>query len=218
MALTLIVADAKRLAAFFVLGRPVEPRPPTPLFGSWRWLNVAAVVLRTVAFGAFAALQLHQAYEAAHTRGVLAPDNPANGRWVGKEFVRDGQAVPFPEQPENPPPRQVTPGPWRGGPGMPPVVRVAVGGNFVTVMFEDGSGASYRNTSQDRSEFVLKKGDGSSGGKLRVSFPEAEIMVLEGPFDGQDVRMTLRKAQAPKRDYLLRNRGFRWVQETPFNR
>jgi hypothetical protein len=219
MALTLIAPDAKRLASFFVLGRPIEPRPAAPLFGGWRWLNRAAVALRTLAFGAFAALMLHQEYQAARTKGILAPENPATGRWVGTEFVRDGQKVPFPDQPENPPPQQVTPSKWQGGPGLPPVIRAFVGPFYVTLMFEGGSGLGLRNTSADPSELVLAgAGDGRPMARLKVSFPGPDRMVLEGPFDGQEVRMTLRRVAMPKREYLLRTRGFHWVQEHPFNR
>lgn len=85
------------------------------------------MVLRTLAFGGFAALQLLDAYRDATTHGILAPEDPAVGRWVGKEFVRDGQAVSFPEQPENSPPQQFNQGKWRDGPGMPPVIRAIVG-------------------------------------------------------------------------------------------
>ena len=59
-------------------------------------------------FGGCAALQLLDAYRNATVSGILAPENPAVGRWVGKLFVRDGQVVPFPEQPENPPIQQFT--------------------------------------------------------------------------------------------------------------
>ncbi len=220
MALTLIAPDVPRLAAFFVLGRPVAPRPPVPLFGRWRRLDRAARVLGAVAFGGFAALQLLDAYRDAATHGILAPEDPAVGRWVGEEFVRDGEPVPFPEQPDNPPPQQFPPGPWRGGPDMPAVIRANVSRWLVTFAFADGSGVSFRNTSRDRSELVLTQiGDGGPVGRLAVSFPEADVMVLEGPVGGQDVRMTLRRIPPPpKKDYLLRSRGFRWVQEHPFNR
>jgi hypothetical protein len=219
MALTLIAPDVPRLAAFFVLGRPAAPRPATPLF-AWRRLDRAARVLGAVAFGGFAALQLLDAYRDAATHGILAGEDPAVGRWVGREFVRDGQPVPFPEQPDNPPPQAFSPGQWRGGPGMPAVIRANVGRWLVTFAFADGSGLSFRNTSKDRSELVLVQiADGRPVGRLAVSFPEPDVMVLEGPVGGQDVRMTLRRIPPPpKREYLLRSRGFQWVQEHPFNR
>jgi uncharacterized membrane protein YhaH (DUF805 family) len=220
MALTLIAPDAPRLATFFVLGRPVAPRPPAPLFGRWRRVERAAVVLRTLAFGGFAALQLFDAYQDAATHGILAPEDPAVGRWVGKEFVRDGEVVPFPEQPENPPPQQFNQGKWRGGPGMPAVIRANVGPWTVTFGLEDGSGVTYRKMGKDRSEFVLTHlADGRPMGRLAVSFPEPDVMVLEGRVDGQGVRMTLRRIPPPaKKEYPLRSREFRWVQEHPFNR
>jgi hypothetical protein len=220
MALTLIAPDAPRLMAFFVLGRPIALRPSTPLFGGWRRVERAAVVLRTLAFGGFAALYLLDAYRDAATHGILAPVDPAVGRWVGKEFVRDGEPVPFPEQPENPPPQQFNQGKWRSGPGMPAVIRANVGPWMVTFGLEDGSGVTYRRTGRDRAELVLLQfADESPAGKLAASFPEPDVMVLEGPLDGQDVRMTLwRIPPPPKKEYLLRSRGFQWVQEHPFNR
>ena len=80
---------------------------------------------------------------------------------------------------------------WRG--------RASLGSRWlVTFAFDDGSGLSYRNTSQDRSEIVLAQiGAGRPVGRLAVSFPEPDVMVLAGPVDGQDVRMTLRRIAPP---------------------
>ena len=126
----------------------------------------------------------------------------------------------FPEQPANPPPQQFNQGKWHGGPGMPAAIRANVGPWMVTFGLEDGSGVTYRKLGRDRSEFGLTHfADGSPAGKLAVSFPDSDVMVLDGPLDGQDVRMTLRRIPPPpKKEYLLRNRGFRWMQEHPFNR
>jgi hypothetical protein len=219
MALTLIAPDAKRLLSFFVLGRPAPPRPLTPLFGSWKWLNRVGLLLRTGLFGAFAALTLYGAYQEARNRGILAPENPNLGRWVGKEFMREGKRIPFPPQPENPPLRQLKPAKWQGGPGMPAVIRVNVGPMWVSLMFEDGSGVGYLNVSNSPSELVLvTMKERRQVARLKVSLPEPELMILEGPFDGQEVRMPLRKVPTSKKEYPLRTRGFRWIQESPFNR
>jgi hypothetical protein len=218
MSLTLIAPDARRLFSLFVLGRPIQPRPFTPIFGNWKWLNRIGLTVRTGLFGAFAAVTLYQAYQQAVTRGILAPENPNVGRWVGKEFVRDGKKVPFPEQPKNPPPQQTTPATWQGGPGMPAVIRANIGQMGMTLMFEDGSGTFYLNVSDTPSELVLARmKDRRQVAKLQVSFPESDVMTLEGPFDGQEVRMTLRKIPTQKRPYVFRSREFQWVQERPFN-
>jgi hypothetical protein len=220
MALTLILPDVPRLARFFVLGRPIEARAATPLFGRWRRLDLAARVLGAFAFGGFAALYLVDAYRDASAHGILAPEDPALGRWVGKEFVRDGEKISFPEQPENPPQQQLRPGKWQGGPGMPAVIRANVGRFMVTFAFADESGLSFRNLSRERSELVLSQlSDGRPVGRLTVLLPQTDEMVLAGSMDGQDVRITLRRIPPPpKKEYQLRSRGFNWVQEHPYNR
>jgi hypothetical protein len=218
MALTLIAPDAKRLFSWFVLGRPVSPRPLTPLFGNWMWLNRVGLAVRTVLFTAFAAVTLYQAYREAVTRGILAPENPILGRWVGKEFVRDGKKVSFPPQPDNPLPRAVKTATWQGGPGMPAVARANVGPMGLTLMFADGSGAFYWNMSEDASELLLaRRQDRQLVARLRVSFPEPGLTTWAGRFDGQEVSMTLRKIPTPKKPSIFRSRSFRWVQERPFN-
>jgi hypothetical protein len=218
MALTLIAPDAGRLFSWLVLGRAVPPKAFAPIFGPWTWLNRTGVACRTVAFVGFAALTLHQDYRDAVTRGILAPENPVVGRWVTTEFRRDGQPVPFPPQPENPPPQAVTPAAWQGGPGMPAVVRVGVSQFGVTLMFGDGSGTFYRNLSDDRSELrLVSMKDQRVVARLRVTLAEPDRLMLEGPLDGQEVRITLRRVPTPKRDYVFRSRSFQWVQERPFN-
>jgi hypothetical protein len=218
MALTLIAPDVKRLFSWFVLGRSVPPQPLVPLFGHLIWLNRAGLAVRTVLFSAFAALTLYQEYHEAVTRGILAPENPALGRWVGVEFVRDGKKVPFPPQPVNPPPQAVPPAKWQGGPGMPAVIRANVWPMGLTLMFVDGTGTSYLNVSETASEFVLARmKDRQAVGRLKVSFPEPGIMTWEGVFDGQEIRVTLRRIPTPKKPYVFRSRKFQWIQEKPFN-
>jgi hypothetical protein len=218
MALLLIVPDVKRLFAFFVLGRPTAPARDVPLFGRFRLLNAAGFVLRTVLYVSFASLTLYQAYQNARTAGILAPERPAAGQWITTEFTRDGKKVPFPQQPDNAPPRRITPSKWKGGPGLPPVVQVTVSPRNVVLVFEDGSGVNYRNASQDDSEMVLASfQNGMQVAQLRAAFPEPDVMVLEGPVGGEEIRLTLRRPRGQK-EYLLKQRGFRWVQEAPFNR
>jgi uncharacterized membrane protein YphA (DoxX/SURF4 family) len=50
----------------------------------------------------------------------------------------------------------------------------------------------------------------------RWSTPDPDRLVLEGTFDGAPATVRLRKTDAAK--YPLPNRGFRWINEFPFNR
>jgi hypothetical protein len=127
--------------------------------------------------------------------------------------------VPFPEQPTKPAPQQVTAPKWRGGPDMPAVVRASISSAYVTLMFADGSGLGYRNVDARGTDLVLAdQQTGRSAGKLQVTFPQEDRMVLEGSIEGQQVRMTLRKIVIEKKTFLLRTRGFNWIQDKPYNR
>jgi hypothetical protein len=100
------------------------------------------------------------------------------------------------------------------------VVRAGINRWFLGFMSEDGSGISIRNMSKDRTELLLVQVKASQpAGWLAVSFSEPDMRALEGPLDGQEVRLTLRRIPPPpKKDYLHRSRGFHWVQDYPFNR
>jgi hypothetical protein len=219
MSLTLIVPEWKRLLSMFVLGKPVSAAPLTPIFGRRKWLEWTAIGLRTCVFLSFAALMLLQAYRSAKTRGVLVPQNPSYGRWATLEFLRNGEKVAFPEQPTNPAPQQVTPSKWKGGPDIPAVVRVSVAAQGATFMFADGSGISFRNSVPLGPDLVLADVQtGRSAGKFQITFPEEDRMVLDGTLEDQKLRLTLRKITTQKKEYLLRTRGFHWIQDRPFNR
>jgi hypothetical protein len=51
---------------------------------------------------------------------------------------------------------------------------------------------------------------------LSYERPTRERLVLAGALNGQQVRMEL--AYRDPDSYLVRSRGFHWVQEVPFNR
>jgi hypothetical protein len=218
ISLTLIAPDAKRLFSWFLLGRAVGPPFRGSLFGGFWRVDLVARLLGTVVFATFAGLTLFQAYQEAVARGIFAPDNPLMGRWVAVEFVRDGKNVSFPAQPENPPPQALPPATWQGGPGMPAVIRANIGPTWMAVKFEDGSGSSYLNVSEDPTELVLLNfKDRRPVAQLSVRFADDDRVTLEGPFDGQDVRVSLRRIPKPKKEYVFRSRKFQWVQEKPFN-
>jgi hypothetical protein len=218
MALLLIAPDARRLLAFFVLGRPSRPMQDAPLFGRWRWLNTAGFVLRTAVYLGFASLTLYQSYRSAKTEGILAPTRPADGRWITTSFARAGKEVALPTTQDENPPKKFMLSKWEGGPGVPAVFQILVTPRGVSLVFEDGSRARFRNGSREDSELMLVSfEDGARVALLRASFPEPEVMVLEGLVGGEEVRIALRKPRVTK-DYLLKQRGFRWVQEAPYNK
>lgn len=224
MAVTLIAYDWRKLANFFVLAKPVEAAPLPALFVRWKWFHRVGLAVRTVLYLTFIGFMLEREYKAARETGIFAPPDPRPyvGRWAGVEFERDGEKVPFPEQPPNPPPTQFTPSKWAGEPGVQAVIRVSVQPQFQSVafVFADKTLVSYQfRAGAGDTELVLTKPQQQEPmGQLKMSFLEPDRMVLEGPFGKQQVKMTLRRIVDGKKEYLLKTTGFRWVQEYPFNR
>jgi hypothetical protein len=205
-------------ARVFVLGRPITPVPDAPLFGRWKWLNTAGFILRTGLYVGFASLRLYQSYQEAKTEGILAPERATTGRWIATGFVRGGQEVPLPSEPDESLPKKLTPSKWKGGAGLPLITQLTVMRRGVALLFEDGSRIALRNSSKDDSELMLDSfQDASRVAELRASFPVPDVMVLQGPVGGDEVRITLRRPRVTK-EYPLKQRGFQWVQEAPFNR
>jgi hypothetical protein len=222
LASALVAPDWRRLLSFFVLARPAGPPTMPALFAGWKWGHRTGLVLRTVMSLAYVALSTDMSYKQAKETGILSTPKPFVGRWVGVEFERDGEKVPFPEQPDNPPLTQFTPTKWAGEAGVPAVIRVSVQPRFQTAafVFVDLTVVSCQfRLEADETELVLTTPQRPEPlGRLRMSFPDPDRMVLEGPFGQQRVKMTLRRISDGKKEYLLKTTGFRWVQEMPFNR
>ena len=49
----------------------------------------------------------------------------------------------------------------------------------------------------------------------RYGKPDANYLTVEGKLDGDDFRVQLRKLNS--NDFLLMNRGFRWINDAPIN-
>ena len=226
MAATLIVPQVPRLCRFFILGKPAPAPQLVPLFGGGR-IDRFLVAFRTVAFTALAVLQLLSAYQMARRVGILAPASPASGNWSPVEIVRGGKSVPLQKQSGKGPStagefhkmmRAMKPSPWKGGAAMPAVTSVYIDGPFVMFRFGDETRGSYRSRGIDPSVFMLAATDGHEAGELRTSFPDADQMILEGKFEGEETRLVLRKDALATKEYPLKTREFNWIQEYPFNR
>lgn len=218
-AVILVAQDWRKLLHFFVLAKPVAATPLPALFVKWKWCHRVGLVLRTLLFVGFAAVTLEEQYAAARKGGILSTPSGYVGRWVGVEFERDGEVIPVPEQPANPPPTQFKPSQWAGEPGMQPVIRASVQAQFAAFVFTDNTLVSYTQSADTADELILtRRGETAPTARLHVSFPEPNRMVLEGPFGQQQVKITLRRIEEPKREYALKSKGFNWIQEFPDNR
>jgi len=96
---------------------------------------------------------------------------------------------------------------------------VSIQPQFAAFVFPDQTLVSYPYSVEADGEMVLtRRGADSPIARLRMTFPEPDRMVLEGPFGEQRVKMTLRRIEEGKKEYALRSKGFNWIQEFPDNR
>jgi hypothetical protein len=197
MGLFIAAPDLKRLANLLVLNRRVEPAEPYRLFAR-PWLHRASLVLRTLLVATLAGYLLYGAYQERKEYGDLAPKPPLYGIWNVDEFEVDGVA-------------------------RPPLLTDTI--RWRRLIFEYPGDVTVQNMNDSRRGYGVKldKGKmvmtrwGDSKWQALFSYqqPQPGLMTLEGTLDGQKVRARLSRQDS---SFLLVNRGFHWVNETPFNR
>ncbi len=200
MALYLLVPDLPRLASLFLRNHPVEPETYQPLFRRPRWeltgKVVAAVYVVTITgFGLYSAWQNNGYW------GTWAKKSPLYGLWNVVEHETDGQA-------------------------RPPLVTDATRWRRVTFDRPLTIGIQLMNDSRVRYNVALNLDKGTLELKKRddpnwkttftVVRPEPDRLDLQGELDGHKLRLHLERGEIPS--FRLRDRGFHWINEWPFNR
>lgn len=197
MALFLTVPEARRLANVFLLNRAAEPAETRPLFGR-AWLNRGALALRTLFLVAIVGLTLHQSYDARKARSQRSP---LYGVWEVEEFSLDGEPRP---------PLLTDEARWRR-------LIFDYPGVLAVQMMSDARQRYRLELDAEKKTLSLSKRE-DPGWKTVLNYerPEPERLTLEGGVDGRRIQATLRRADEAQ--FLLTSRGFRWINEYPFNR
>lgn len=200
MSVFLVAPDLRRLLNLFVLNRAAEAPYSPPLFRRAR-LERASHVLQVV-FGLYlACLSLYGVYQFSNVAGPNAPRPPLYGIWMVDEFSLDGQ------------PR-------------PPLTTDAA--RWQRVIFQRPKGMTIQPMTGPNQTFTLELNQDSktlSLGKtddpnwkatLTFDKPDDGRMTLEGEADGHKIQARL--SRFDESTFLLKSRGFHWIQERPFNR
>jgi hypothetical protein len=137
---------------------------------------------------------------ASWTRYVTSTaDVPLHGIWNITELsVGD----------ESPPPRGTDPGQWR---------RFVFEQRGMLAIQTTADTTDYRSVVVDlaRQTLTVRRGGARTGGVLAVERPDDDHLILTGDLDQRPVVIRL---QRQSDDFLLVARGFRWIQDVPFNR
>ena len=200
MAVFLVLPDAARLSRMFLLGQAVEPADVRPVFAR-PGLNRAALIAGPAWAFVYTLLMLANAQSGRHKYGDLAGKGPFHGIWNVEGFVLNGTAHP---------PLATDASRWQ---------RVVFDYPEVLAIL-DMSGARRRyglTVHTDTKSIALKKRDDPDWrAYMAYSQPDSTTLTLQGTAGQDSVQVSLRRVEAP--NFLLRTRGFHWINEYPFNR
>lgn len=199
MAVFLLAPDLRRMADVIVFNRRVEPAETLPLLRR-KWLNRGALAFQ-VLFGLYLlGWNLYGAYQNYYTMGGGAPKPPLYGMWAVEEFTVNG---------ETKPPLITDETRWQR----------ALFERAGSLIIQPMKGArQFFRLQLDLENKTLSLGKGNDPNwKADFTFvePEPGRMVLTGELDGR--RTEVKLAREDESQFLLRSRGFHWVQERPFN-
>ncbi|HET6324765.1 MAG TPA: hypothetical protein VFG04_08700 [Planctomycetaceae bacterium] len=197
MSIFLVAPELPRLIRVLVLGKAVEARPFTPLFGHVP-LERLAHVLRTLLVVAMVYGQIHGSLELWNDMYGSLPA-PVLGRWDIVSMQVD-QKKPGKDDPLN--------WSWLDFSNRK-VLRVA--------------GPKPRNAyyllTWDPTEKKITLADFRKPewtATFNYDLPQPDKLKLQGSMDGKAINATLKRT--PAKQYELTTRGFHWIQELPYNR
>jgi uncharacterized membrane protein YphA (DoxX/SURF4 family) len=202
MAVFLAAHDLRRLANLLVLNRTIEPEEVRPLFRR-KWLARTAAALAAV----FILYETGALLYASHRDTVdygseAASKSPLYGMWNVEEFVVDGKVRP---------PLLTDKKRWRR------MFFTTPGRIAIQVMSDSHEHYNLVQHDEKKRALVLRKRRNRNWKTALVyRQPQPDVLFVEGPFDGHQVQVRLRRTQPP--EFLLVTRGFHWINERAFNR
>ena len=198
-ALFLLLPDLGRLADVLVLHRPTVPAVLGRPFAA-PWKNRAALAGKLAFLGGILFLMTTQRASAWRQMGDSAPSPALYGVYEVEELAADGTPAP-------PPP--------------------AGDRRLRFVVFNRATGASVFWTDDARERFIVKQDPlartlhfterliGTPAGDFTYQKPAPGVLLLDGRLHDRPRKLRLRRVA--ERSFRLRDRGFHWVSEYPYN-
>jgi uncharacterized membrane protein YphA (DoxX/SURF4 family) len=199
MAVIVALPDTRRLANVFLFNRKADPAAPPALFKR-KQLRYGILALQFV-FGLYCVFAtLHQSY--AQKKSIeQSGQTPLYGIWSVDEFTIDGQSRP---------PLLTDQDRWQ---------RVIFQSTqLMWLQLMDGTRRSYSLTldAAKKTLAIGKSDDKSWKADLVFQRLQPDELTLEGKFGGRQITAKLHRTDETK--FLLKSRGFHWINERPFNR
>ena len=198
LALFLILPDVQRLLGLFVWNRPVGGAELRPFPLEQPWLRRGARLGKALLVASIVAGSFWENYAMLGSYGPWAPRLPLHGVYRVEAFARNGVADAVPDAAR-----------W---------VRVGINQDWSLAIQRASGGAQRYRLKLDTTKRTLELSqfDQPPLAVLSYSEPQPGALLVEGRFeDGVVSARLVRQEGAP---FLLTSRGFRWINEYPFNR
>lgn len=195
MALAILAPELKRVAAFFIFHRPVEPedvRPP-----QWTgWKRKAYWVAKVMLIGWIVGSNAYDNWRSWREYRYYAAATPGavEGFFEIERMVKDGVEIP----------RLYTDGQgWRW---------VSISGSYLRIVTMDGTRFPSRPFNLDEVSHAMAFNGGT--GTLNYIWADPQHLELKGTLDGSAIELWLEKRE--RADTKLMGRGFHWINEHPY--
>ena len=195
-AIVIALPDVPRLLDFFIRHRAVTPAP-LPRLTQNRGLEIAGIVLRTLAVVAFLVMSVVVVRDNLRLYGGQGNRSPLYGIWRVDDYQIDGRAV-----------ADLTR--WRR------VIFELRPMMSVQLMDDVRVRLSAKMDEKNRSLAVSRRNEPQWDGRLSYAQPDSNTLTIDGELGNRKIHALAHREPMPK--FLLTTRGFHWINEFPFNR
>jgi len=201
MAIFLIMQDRKRQIDFFFRNRQTVPENMfVPRFRK-KWGNISMVVFKYVILAFVLGAFIYGASSALKKYGENAVKPPLYGIYNVQTFIRNKDTLP---------PLITDTTRWRR------LVVSSPGYCSIKLMNDSSKFYSFEPDTVTRKILVYDVSNMSKKSYLGYAFIGADSLLLNGKFFDDSVNITMKKYDLD--NFLLKNRGFHFINERPFNR
>lgn len=204
MALFLMAKDIQRLCNFFIHNKTALPSDTSKPYLKKRALRISLVVIKVLLLIYTIGGMVENGARGLGEYGDNAPKSSFYGVYNVETFVRNNDTIP---------PLQTDTTRWK---------QLIVGGykmfprTLLKGMNDSLKSYVFRPDTAAKKIELFPRTDSSFKNQLAYSYPDKEHMELRGSWKGDSIYVRLKIYDLDK--FLLVNRGFRWINEYPFNR
>lgn len=201
MTLFLLLPDLKRLFKFFFTGEAVSlPVMPAPAIRK-KWLKITGYSLKYVVIAYAVVVGSIELVSASREYGDAAPKTPLYGAYFVKSFVVNHDTLT---------PLTTDSTYWKH--------LIIQWGEYAQIRFLNDStrGYSMKIDTVARTLYLKQRLDTTNKSLLAYQMVDEKNMLLKGTIKNDSVSILLKRKT--EKDFLLMKRGFRWINEYPFNR